>query len=79
MIGVGVDAMLKLGEFVRPAPGVISTFVNVLGWLVSRFVMVGQWFNGQALGAAIAEHLVGCARCRAEVESFRGVRLAELT
>ncbi len=54
MIGVGVDALNKLSDFVRPAPGVIQEFADVLGWLVSRFVMVGQWFNGQALGAATA-------------------------
>ena len=54
MIGTGVDALNKLSDFVRPAPGVIQTFVDVLGWLVSRIVLVGQWFDGQALGAAAA-------------------------
>ena len=54
MIGTGVDALNKLSDFVRPAPGVIQTFVDVLGWLVSRIVLVAQWFDGQALGAAAA-------------------------
>jgi ABC-type transporter Mla subunit MlaD len=48
----GVDALLKLAEFVRPAPGVIQQFADVLYWLISRFVIVGQWFTGPALVAA---------------------------
>ena len=54
VVAGGVDAMLKLAEFVRPAPGVIGTFVDVLAWLISRFVLVGQWFNGPALAAGTA-------------------------
>jgi len=54
VVAGGVDAMLKLAEFVRPAPGIIGTFVDVLAWLISRFVLVGQWFNGPALAAGTA-------------------------
>lgn len=51
-ISVGVTALNSLADFVRPAPGVIQQFADVVAWLVSRFVIVGEWMSGQALGAA---------------------------
>ena len=59
MIGAGVEALNALTDFVKPAPGVIQKFVDTIGWLVSRFVLVGQWFDGQALGAAAGGGGVG--------------------
>ncbi len=52
VIGAGVDAILKLGEFVKPVPGAIQSFTNVVYWLVSRFVEAGLAIGGPALSAA---------------------------
>ena len=54
VIAKGVEALNSLSDFVRPAPGVISTFVNVLWWLVSRIVEVAGWMSAEAVGAAAA-------------------------
>lgn len=49
-----ITGFTQLATFVRPVPGLIQTFTDVVAWLVARFILAGTWLQSQGLAAAVA-------------------------
>lgn len=54
LVAPAITGFTQLATFVRPVPGLIQTFTDVVAWLVARFIAAGTWLQSQGLAAAVA-------------------------